>query len=165
MDTLQVGRSGGGNFHPGPQRPAIETIAERRFDRARPVSRSPQTTLRTPGGKCRRGLGQYGSTRRRRLRRLDDHRVPGRYRRRRFPMGHLHGVVPGVTARIAHRLPTDIHHVTGITRLPLVLRAGGRRRQRNGSVRHRRDFFGHSGGKGFPVFSHSVRTSSRRGPR
>ena len=52
VDPLERGRRRGGHLHAGAHDPVTDTMAGIGWPtRARPVSRSPQTTLKTPGGR------------------------------------------------------------------------------------------------------------------
>ena len=63
---------------------------------ARPVSRSPQTTLSTPGGSASwRDLGEQRGAHRRGVARLEDDGVAGGERRADLPDRHHQRVVPG----------------------------------------------------------------------
>ena len=63
--------------------------------RARPVSRSPQTTLSTPGGRNSAAISASSSVDDRRgVGRLEHHGVAGRERRRELPDRHHQRVVP-----------------------------------------------------------------------
>ena len=76
--------------------PVIETMAGIGCStRARPVLRSPQTTLNTPAGRCSPMISAIKSVLDRGgVGRFEDHGVSGRQGRRPLPHGHHHRVVP-----------------------------------------------------------------------
>ena len=105
---------------------------------ARPVSRSPQITLNTPGGRNSAAISASSVVAgRRRVARLEHDRVAGGDRRGELPDRHHHRVVPRRDLGAhADRLAADERrHVRPCTRRRSCPRGGGRRRRRSGSGR------------------------------
>ena len=109
---------------------------------AAPVSRSPQTTLKTPGGQeLGHQLGHPDRAGGRRVGRLEHHRVAGRERRRPLPDRHHRRVVPRRHRRAdADRLAPDERRVAAhVLAGRLALEHARRAREEADLVAHRRD--------------------------
>ena len=126
--------------------PVIDTICGTGLvTRARPVSRSPHTTLNTPGGQdVAHQLGQQQGGVGRGVGRLEHHGVARRQGRAELPHRHHHRVVPR-RHRGAHpdRLAPDERGEAGhvLTRRA-ALQHPRRAREEPDLVHHRRDLFG-----------------------
>ncbi len=138
MHALDVLGGGGGHLHAGPHRAGDR---DHRRDlvlstRARPVSRSPQTTLNTPAGKNSwADLGEQQRGHRGGVRRLEHDGVAGRERRGDLPDRHQQRVVPRRDLGAdADRLAADRRRCARpCTRRRPGPRAAGRHRRRSAS--------------------------------
>ena len=126
--------------------PVIETICGTGLvTSARPVSRSPQTTLNTPGGRnVAHQLGQQQGGYGRGVGRLEHHGVARGQGRAELPHRHHHRVVPR-RHRGAHpdRLTPDERGEPGhVLARRAALQHPRRAREEADLVHHRRDLFG-----------------------
>ena len=144
VHPLDVAR-GGRRRPPCPARtePVIATSCGIRCStRARPVSRSPQTTLSTPAGSTSAASSASRSVvSGRGVAGLEDDGVAGRQRGGDLPDGHHHRVVPGRhLADDADRLPPDPAGVPGhVLGRGLALQRAGGAGEEPDLVDHRRD--------------------------
>ena len=124
---------------PARTEPVTDTIAGVSWATiARPVSRSPQITLNTPGGRNSAAISASSTVDRRRgVARLEHDRVAGGDGRGELPDRHHHRVVPrarpGRTRRPARG--GSSRSCSPCTRRRSCPRGGGRRRRRSGSGR------------------------------
>ena len=109
---------------------------------ARPVSRSPQITLNTPGGRNSAAISASSVVRRRRgVARLEHHRVAGGDRRGELPHRHHHRVVPrrDLGAHADRLAADDRGHAAHVLAGALALEVPGGGGEEADLVDHRRD--------------------------
>ena len=112
VDALEVSAAAWATSRPARTLPVIDTIAGSRVvHHAAPVLRSPQTTLKTPGGSTSRASSAIRTVVSGVVSDGFSTTVLPAARRRELPRGHQHRVVPGVTWP---------HTPTGSRRIQLV---------------------------------------------
>ena len=149
---------------PAPTLPVIDAIAGVGWlTSAAPVSRSPQTTLNTPGGRNSAISSAIQTVLAgRRVGRLEHHRVAGRERGRPLPDGHHRRVVPRRHRRAdADRLaPDERGEAAHVLARRLALEHAGGAGEEADLVAHRRHLLVRRQLRGLPVFCDSTATSS-----